>query len=76
MPGQGSKIGDTIVLMDGEELLVKLKPYPEDHRFVISAGFSVTIRGGLRGTETGPTFERSFAQAVMVSAAESGTGQT
>lgn len=47
LPGQRSRIGDMIVLMDGEELSVKLRPYPEDHRFAISAGFSVTIRGGL-----------------------------
>ena len=77
LPGQRSRIGDKIVLMDGDELSAKLKPYPEDFRFAISAGFSVTIRGGLRGNETGPTFERSFAQAVIVSAAnEAGAGSS
>ena len=75
LPGQRSKVGDKIVLMDGDELSAKLRPYAEDHRFALCAGFTVTIRGGLRGNESGPTFERSFAKAVIVSAAsETGAG--
>jgi len=59
-----SRINDKILLLDGDELANKLKPYPEDFRFELSRGFNVTLRGGVRGNDTGPTFERSFAAAL------------
>ena len=71
-PGQRSRIGDMIVLLDGDELAAKIRPFPEDHRFVLSRGFSVTLKGGIRGEDHAPQFERSFSSALMMNAAEEG----
>ena len=47
--GQRSRIGDAIVLFDSTELAEKLRPFDEDFRFTVSKGFSVTLKGGVRG---------------------------
>jgi hypothetical protein len=36
--GRRSRIGDRIALLDGQELMNKLKDFDENHRFPISPG--------------------------------------
>ena len=65
-PNRRSRIGDKIYLLDSPELATKLQKYPEDFRFHLSEGFSVTLRGGLRGEDVGTQFSSSFASKVML----------
>ena len=65
-PDRRSRIGDKIYLLDSPELAKKLQKYPEDFRFHLSEGFSVTLRGGLRGDEVTSSFTNSFASKVLM----------
>ena len=40
-----SRIGDTILLLDGPELYQVLKSEPEDKKYFLNDGFSVTLQG-------------------------------
>ena len=67
--GQRSRIGDAILLFDSPELAAKLKPYDEEHRFSVSKGFSVTLKGGMRG-EGHQNFSSEMTSTVITNAAE------
>ena len=68
-PGKRSRIGDTIVLLDGQALYDSLRDFPEDFKFFVNDGFSVTLRGGPRGSDTGVQLSSQFRQSVIVSSA-------
>ena len=65
-PNRRSRIGDKIYLLDSPELAKKLERYPEDFKFHLSEGFSVTLRGGIRGTAVSNQFTSSFASKVLL----------
>ena len=67
--GKRSRIGDTIVLLDGPELQARLKDFPEEFKFYVNDGFSVTLRGGVRGDDTGIHLAAQFQQSVIVGSA-------
>ena len=67
--GQRSRIGDAILLFDSPELADKLKRYDEEHRFVVSKGFNVTLKGGMRG-EGHQSFSPEMTSSVIVNAAD------
>ena len=54
--GKRSRIGDCIMLFDSQELAEKLRPFPEDHRFQINPGFSLTLKGGIRSDSQIPNY--------------------
>ena len=66
--GKRSRIGDCIMLFDSQELATKLQPYPEDHRFHINPGFTLTLKGGIRSDNYVPNF---FSAAVTSSVIQS-----
>ena len=68
-PGKRSRIGDVIVLLDGPELNDRLKAFPEEFKFFVNDGFSVTLRGGARGDDAGIQLASQFRQSVIVSSA-------
>ena len=68
-PGKRSRIGDTIVLLDRQDLYDRLKDFSEDFRFFVNDGFSVTLRGGARGNDSGVQLSSQFRQSVIVSSA-------
>ena len=65
-PGKRSRIGDVILLLDGEDFYTKLRKYSEDFRFFLNQGFSVTLRGGIRGEEPTPNLSSHFASSVIL----------
>ena len=65
-PDKRSRIGDKIYLLDSPELAKKLQKYPEDFKFHLSEGFSVTLRGGIRGDDVTNQFTNSFASKVLL----------
>lgn len=65
-PDRRSRIGEKIYLLDSPELAKKLEKYPEDFKFRLSEGFSVTLRGGVRGDEVTTQFASSFASKVLL----------
>ena len=67
--GQRSRIGDAILLFDSPELADKLKPYDKEHHFSVSKGFSVTLKGGMRG-EGHQNFSLEMTSSVITNAAE------
>ena len=68
-PGKRSRIGDVIVLLDGPDLNARLKDFPEDFKFFVNDGFSVTLRGGARGDDAGIQLASQFRQSVVVGSA-------
>ena len=72
-PGKRSRIGDSILLLDGEELNERIAQFPEDFKFFINDGFSVTLRGGIRGEDTGIQLSSQFRQSVIIGAAAEAT---
>ena len=68
-PARRSRIGDIIYLLDSPSLADKLRNYPEDFRFQCGGGFSVTLRGGIRGSQLSTQFTKSFSSSVMMGAA-------
>ena len=72
-PGRRSRIGDVILLLDGDELNERLANFPEDFKFYINDGFSVTLRGGIRGEDTGIQLSTQFRQSVILGAAAEAT---
>ena len=71
--GKRSRIGDAILLLDGEELNERLSKFPEDFKFFINDGFSVTLRGGIRGEDNGVQLSAQFRQSVFIGAAAEAT---
>ena len=69
-PGMRSRIGDAILLFDSPELAEKLRPFPEDHKFFLNHGFSVTLNGGIRGMTDGPNFDPNVTSNVMQGSTE------
>ena len=67
--GKRSRIGDTIILLDGPELNARLKNFPEEFKFFVNDGFSVTLRGGARGDDAGIQLASQFRQSVVVGSA-------
>ena len=68
-PGKRSRIGDTIVLLDGPDLLQRVQAFPEDFKFFLNEGFSVTLKGGVRGDDTGVQLSAQFRHSVIMSSA-------
>ena len=66
--GQRSRVGDAILLFDSPELAKKLQPYDEEHRFTVSKGFNVTLKGGARG-EGHQVFSAEMTSTVIGNAA-------
>ena len=72
-PGKRSRIGDAILLLDGEELNERLANFPEEFKFFINDGFSVTLKGGFRGEDTGVRLSQQFRSSVIIGAAAEAT---
>ena len=68
-PEARSRIGDRIFLFDSPTLAEKLRPYPEDKKFMLNRGFSVTIKGGHRGNGITDIFSHAVTSSVIKSAA-------
>ena len=68
-PSKRSRIGDRILLLDSPSLAEKLRPFPEDKKFFLNRGFSVTIKGGHRGNSVTDTFAHSVTSIIIKSAA-------
>ena len=64
-PHKRSRIGDTILLLDGPALYEVLKNEPEDRKYFLNDGFSVTLKGGIRSTGPTALFASSFASQVI-----------
>ena len=69
-PEARSRIGDRILLFDSPSLAEKLQKYPEDKKFLLNRGFSVTIKGGHRGNSLTDTFAHAVTSSVIKSAAD------
>ena len=69
-PEARSRIGDRIFLFDSPTLAEKLRPYPEDKKFLLNRGFSVTIKGGHRGNDVIDIFSHAVTSSVIKSAAD------
>ena len=67
LPGKRSRIGDKIYMIDSPQLAEKLKKFPEDFKFYLSHGFSISLRGGVRGESDSTSFSAAFASKVMLS---------
>ena len=65
LPHKRSRIGDRILLLDGPALYEVLKTEPEDKKYFLNDGFSVTLRGGVRSTGPTSLFASSFASQVI-----------
>ena len=72
-PGKRSRIGDAILLLDGEELNERLANFHEEFKFFIYDGFSVTLKGGFRGEDTGVRLSQQFRSSVIIGAAAEAT---
>ena len=57
------------MLLDGQGLYDSLRDFSEEFKFYVNDGFSVTLRGGPRGTDSGVHLSSQFRQSVS-SAAE------
>ena len=68
-PAKRSRIGDRIMLFDSPTLAEKLRPFPEDKKFYLNHGFSVTLKGGHRGDSATDIFDHSVTSSVIKSAA-------
>ena len=64
-PHKRSRVGDRILLLDGPALYEVLKTEPEDKKYFLNDGFSVTLRGGIRSTGPTSLFASSFASQVI-----------
>ena len=69
-PESRSRIGDRILLFDSPTLAEKLRPYPEDKKFMLNRGFSVTIKGGHRGNSITDVFAHAVTSNIIKSAAD------
>ena len=69
-PEARSRIGDRILLFDSPSLAEKLRKYPEDKKFLLNRGFSVTIKGGHRGNSLTDTFAHVVTSSVIKSATD------
>ena len=67
-PSRRSRIGDIIYLLDSPTLADKLRHYPEDFKFQCGGGFTVTLKGGIRGTQSSAQFTKAFSSSVMLGA--------
>ena len=68
-PQKRSRIGDRILLFDSPSLAEKLRPFPEEKKFFLNRGFSVTIKGGHRGDSCTDIFAHAVTSSVIKSAA-------
>ena len=68
-PAKRSRIGDRIFLFDSPSLAEKLRPFPEDKKFFLNRGFSVTIKGGHRGNSVTDLFSHTVTSTIIKSAA-------
>ena len=69
-PKKRTRVGDRILLFDSPSLAEKLRPFPEEKKFFLNRGFSVTLKGGHRGTTETDIFAHSVTSSVIKSAAE------
>ena len=68
-PSRRSRIGDVILLLNGDEFYLRLRKYSEEFKFYLSQGFSVTLRGGIRGSDPTPNLSTQFASSVILNSA-------
>ena len=69
-PARRSRIGDVIYLLDSPTLADKLRAYPEDYKFQCGGGFTVTLKGGIRGPQQlSAQFTQAFSSSVMMGSA-------
>ena len=68
-PARRSRIGDVIYLLDSPTLADKLRAYPEEFKFQCGGGFTVTLKGGIWGSQLNAQFTKSFSSSVMMGAA-------
>ena len=64
--GKRSRVGDCIILLDGEDFYMQLRKYPEDFKFQLSQGFSVTLKGGICGDQTSINLATNFASKIIL----------
>ena len=50
-PGQRSRIGDKIIVIGGNDIMNKIKAFPESFVFHIMERWKITIKGGHRNGE-------------------------
>ena len=67
-PEKRSRI-DQILLFDSPTLAEKLRPFPEDKKFFLNKGFSVTLKGGHRGNSITDVFAHNYTSSIIKSAA-------
>ena len=68
-PEKRSRIGDRILLFDSPTLSDKLRKYDESHKFTLNKGFSVTLKGGVRGNSLSDNVSPIALTKLMKSAA-------
>ena len=68
-PSRRSRIGNVIYLLDSPYLADKLRAYPEDFEFQCGGGFTVTLKGGIRGSQLNTQFTKAFSSSVMLGSA-------
>ena len=68
-PSRRSRIGNVIYLLDSPYLADKLRAYPEDFKFQCGGGFTVTLKGGIRGSQLNTQFTKAFSSSVMLGSA-------
>ena len=64
-----SRIGDRILLFDSPTLSEKLRKYSKDHKFLLNKGFSVTLKGGVRGNSLSDHVSPTALTKIISSAA-------
>ena len=64
-----SRIGDRILLFDSPTLSEKLRPYSDDKKFFLNKGFSVTLKGGVRGNAVSDNVSPNALSKIIKSAA-------
>ena len=69
-PEARSRIGDRIFLFDSSSLAERLCRYPDDKKFKLNRGFSVTIKGGHRENGITNIFAHSVTSNIIKNAAE------
>ena len=67
--GKRSRVGDRILLFDSPTLTDKLRPFDENKQFFLNKGFSVTLKGGVRGNSIADKIAPSALTKLMRSSA-------
>ena len=72
-----NRIGDTILVVGGEDFLAKLSEFDEDHIFTMNAYWRLTIKGGQRKSLSGNSGQiENIAASVKRLGVQNGTKET